>query len=566
MLQGRRTTPLPIPGPELERMRTTLAPRYGAQVWEQDGSRVLVVRVPRDEPDMVRDVEEAVEVLNPGDVQGLTHALLVGEQRIHGVATQPFADLMAQRVEQDRVEAAAWRPKMAPGTHQVVRLPHDVRRLHRLVLRLRCGRVAELDDKELDGWAGELVPRFAEAPYSAVRVVHLVAAQDDVRLDADLFIQDLKTRWQESGLQARLAAELVAKQEDAKRSRQKERDSLLRDLRGRFPRIGTAPLKRMQSGEWEADSGGGEPAHAEPAAGGPLGPRRVPSPADGRSARTAGGPAAPARDPMYAEIDSLGVPFSPSAEPARPRGAPVEPEPPLEPPTAEHQGDAPSRTSSHVPRSRTADDDLGEVAGRAPAPEPEGHASPEAQDPPSEAQDHLSSPSQGGPVSPPAQLDRPDRLPARTASPIPRPDQAGPVAAPMRSSPPPQLPPAPQRPGTVPAARPSQPAAPVAPAFPPDLLRLKAHLEARGFRVLLNPGHDLDLAAERPGGDIKRVIARVMPRLGDAEAQSLLATSRALPIDLALAVAPEAEAAAKRRFIATKVRWVAPTDVDQLAL
>src|ERR1051326_7492562 len=133
MQSSRRTSALPLPQSELDRLKATLSPNYGGQVWEGGGARILVVCVPRPEPDLVNDIEAAVEYLGPADTQDLTAALLVGSERTpaapvpcsaagpagsspapagprapsapllvgwertHAVPVQPFVDLMARR-------------------------------------------------------------------------------------------------------------------------------------------------------------------------------------------------------------------------------------------------------------------------------------------------------------------------------------------------------------------------------------------------------------------------------------------------------------------------------------
>jgi hypothetical protein len=94
----------------------------------------------------------------------------------------------------------------------------------------------------------------------------------------------------------------------------------------------------------------------------------------------------------------------------------------------------------------------------------------------------------------------------------------------------------------------------------------KSALQGAGFDVLVRPAtaHAIDLAAERGEGDIQRVIAVLPPRLDLDTAKALLAASRALDVDLAIAVCADAEPAARRAFIATKARWLHPDDLAGL--
>ncbi|HLF16290.1 MAG TPA: hypothetical protein VI796_02525, partial [Candidatus Thermoplasmatota archaeon] len=98
---------------------------------------------------------------------------------------------------------------------------------------------------------------------------------------------------------------------------------------------------------------------------------------------------------------------------------------------------------------------------------------------------------------------------------------------------------------------------------------LGERLAATGYQVLQDPGvagHEVDLAAERPEGYPQRIIAKFLPHLTPAAADALLAAARSLEADLALAVAPEADDEARKRFIATRAKWVAPDALGQIGL
>jgi hypothetical protein len=213
MATTRRVSALPLPQAELDRLKETLAPYYGGMVWEGAGSRILVVRVPRAEPDLVNDIEQAVEYLSPADTQDLTAALLVGTGRTMAVATQPFADLMARRVQSDHQQGQELRRRIPSDTgHLVYRHPADPRKVLRLGLRVPHGSVSEVGDADLARWAEGLGPLQEQGRLSGVRAVHLVARNDDVRIDGDLFLQDLKERSKEERERRKMADALVAKQ------------------------------------------------------------------------------------------------------------------------------------------------------------------------------------------------------------------------------------------------------------------------------------------------------------------------------------------------------------------
>src|SRR5688500_16424904 len=213
MASARRVSALPLPQAELDKLRSTLAPPYGGQVWEGAGARILVVRVPRAEPDIVNDIEEAVEYLSPSDTQDLTAALLVGTERTHAVPTQPFADLMARRVQGDHDQCQELRRKVTSDTgHLVYRHPADPRKVLRLAVRIPHDTVQDLGDEDFARWATDLGPSLQAGKFAGVRAVYLIARKDDVRLDGDLFFQDLRARVAEEQERHAMAGRLVARQ------------------------------------------------------------------------------------------------------------------------------------------------------------------------------------------------------------------------------------------------------------------------------------------------------------------------------------------------------------------
>jgi hypothetical protein len=208
----RRMQALDVPAVELERMKQALSPRYGSELWDPDGQALLVVRVPSDEPDLVNDLEGAVEYLAPGDVAAAKVTLFVGHQKSHIVPTPTLQGLMEARTALDRAHADALRRALRPGEHKVFQAPEDPRRLHRLALRLPCLKVADVTEEHLAPFVAALGPLLHVPPVSQVRAVQLVADRDDVRLDADLFFQDLEERWREGQERHALAQALAGQQ------------------------------------------------------------------------------------------------------------------------------------------------------------------------------------------------------------------------------------------------------------------------------------------------------------------------------------------------------------------
>ncbi|HEX2065822.1 MAG TPA: hypothetical protein VHI93_03320 [Candidatus Thermoplasmatota archaeon] len=292
----RRTQALDVPAAELERMKEALSPRYGAQMWDPEGHALLVVRVPRDEPDLVNDLEGAVEYLSPSDVRAAKVTLFVGHRRSHIVPTPALQSLMEARVALDHAQAEQVRRFLKPGEHQVFQAPDDPRRLRRLALRLPAAKVADLADTHLAPFVEALGPQLRSPALAHVRAVHLVADGDDVRLDADLFFQDLEERWREERERRALAQALAVRQaavaEATAAKAQGEvpraavtKEGLPRPLPASPPvtRTALAPLRRADSPAWEATT---EVPNKEPLA-------LPPPPTDGMGEVFEVGPVAP---------------------------------------------------------------------------------------------------------------------------------------------------------------------------------------------------------------------------------------------------------------------------------
>ena len=208
----RRTSTLPLPGAELDRLKASLARQYGAQVWDGAGERILVVRVPRGEPDVVNDLEAAVEHLAPSDTDGITAALLVGDDKTLAVPVHPFTELMAQRVRFDHEQCTQLRTRLGGGAHLTYRAPGDPRKVLRLALRVGHPSVQEVDDNDLDQWATTLGADLDAGKLNGVRAVYLVADADEVRIDAALFFQDLRKHASDAKARREMAAQVAARQ------------------------------------------------------------------------------------------------------------------------------------------------------------------------------------------------------------------------------------------------------------------------------------------------------------------------------------------------------------------
>lgn len=100
------------------------------------------------------------------------------------------------------------------------------------------------------------------------------------------------------------------------------------------------------------------------------------------------------------------------------------------------------------------------------------------------------------------------------------------------------------------------------------LSRLRQHLMDAGYRLRVHPdvpGHDIHVAAERSEAP-ERVLAWSWQHLDRDAAERALAATRDLRADLAVIIAPTADADGQRTLVATRVRWTTPDRIEGLRL
>lgn len=229
MATAPRTSTLPLPGAELERLKSTLARQYGSQVWEGAGQRILVVRVPRPEPDIIQDLETAVDHLAAGDTDDITAALLVGDAKPLAVPIHPFMQLMAQRVQFDDQQCRQLRAAMVHGAHKLYRAPGDAKKTLRLALRVHRPRVDDITDADMETWAALLGPDLDGGRLTGTRAVYLIADDDHARVSADLFFHDLRKQLADAKARHEMATQIAARQPAA----------------AKRERVAHAPLRRI---------------------------------------------------------------------------------------------------------------------------------------------------------------------------------------------------------------------------------------------------------------------------------------------------------------------------------
>lgn len=246
----RYREPVPVPYDDLVAIQQRLGHDHDSALWEGDDLQVLVARVPGEVPDFVNDLERIAEKADAADVARADRVLLVAERGVHQVPVNALRQLVTDRRTFDRAQVTMLRTQL-PGrlSHTFYRSPGDPKRHLRLGVRVPCQHVADVDDDILEALVEQIGPRLAKG-VKDVRCVYLVAAEDDVRLDAARFLQDLSEKWRDESRRAEIARQARAA-EEAKRAREeRERSALIGRLEDRYGkgRVAFAPMHRSRSG------------------------------------------------------------------------------------------------------------------------------------------------------------------------------------------------------------------------------------------------------------------------------------------------------------------------------
>lgn len=231
-----------VPATELASWRQQLAPRYGSRLVDEGDRRILVIRVPRAEPDPVNDVEDAIEHLDADEVSKMTHCILVGDLRSAQVYAGPLQDLMQERQRFDSQQIQQLRKRLpAELTHELYRAEGDPRRRWRLAIRIPCDSIKELETRHLDQIADDLGTQLEGPRMQEVAAVYILADKDHVRLEGDHVVQEMRKTWADEDRRRRLIRE--REEAEAKRQREKEaeRRKLLRELEQRMKPAPQAP-------------------------------------------------------------------------------------------------------------------------------------------------------------------------------------------------------------------------------------------------------------------------------------------------------------------------------------
>ena len=183
---------LPVPQETLAELQTELPTHYGSCVWEGQGRKTLVIRVPNEIPDMIGDLEQAVEFVAPAHVKETTDCVLVGGKKVQALPMAPLRQLMSRRVALDQEQVTALRAVLPSklATH-LYRSPDDPKRLLRLGVSLPVHHIRDASDQDFEDMAKLIGPAIREKKLDGLHCVYLVATEDHVRLQPGPFLDDV---------------------------------------------------------------------------------------------------------------------------------------------------------------------------------------------------------------------------------------------------------------------------------------------------------------------------------------------------------------------------------------
>lgn len=241
----RHRGPLPIPTEELVRIQGSLDP-YQSTLWEGQGVRLFIARVPDADPDLVNDLERIAELAQASHVASADGALLLAPKNVHTVPLDPLRRLLEDRVRFDADQARKLRLEI-PGASGVrlYRGLDDPKRRLRLAIVIAQEQVADLDDDDLLDAAEALGDALATG-LRDVHCIYLIASRDHVRLNPQDLLPELVEQWNDPARRERLAQEQLEAQMAAEQERQAAKQQLDEELKARFERVVVAPVRSME--------------------------------------------------------------------------------------------------------------------------------------------------------------------------------------------------------------------------------------------------------------------------------------------------------------------------------
>lgn len=192
MLRGEA---LPLPAKEMASLRADLDREYGDSVVPTTSGPLYIIRVPHGEPDFLRDLEAAVDVLPYRDLRGYRAVLLIGDRAHMGVSIDMLRSLLEARERSQSDWLQRLRGQLAVGDFHLGRVPTDPQRRLRAVFHVEVDSVTQLEEADFNRLA-EMLPDVKAAAPGQVRpaFAYLLARDDHVQLDGGPFFTDLERR------------------------------------------------------------------------------------------------------------------------------------------------------------------------------------------------------------------------------------------------------------------------------------------------------------------------------------------------------------------------------------
>lgn len=181
---------LPIPEERIQSLRAELAD-HRAAVETVDGEEILVVRSPRDSPDLVADIEDALVYLDPDDADAGT-VLLAGSTTVTKVDPKVIARKLEDRAREDAKLVEQVRPLLEEPYDWTLFRGGTRRDLLRSAVLVPRRSATDLAGDDLAPLKRNLGPIRDTPTGQDLDVVYVLGADDHVRLDAERFFGDLR--------------------------------------------------------------------------------------------------------------------------------------------------------------------------------------------------------------------------------------------------------------------------------------------------------------------------------------------------------------------------------------
>lgn len=187
---------VPFTPSEIGAVREGLLHVHDHRVLDRAGKRYLFIRAAGDHPDVVHDLERALEDVPSWCAYGLEAVFVLGARgdlHIPSYTVLPALE-MRDRLDAELAQDARARLDVHYGS-DVMRVRGDPRGLRRLRIRVPRERVVEVSEPDLVAIADALGPSLDAGRLRDVRLCLLVAEADHLRFRAVDFLADVGTRW-----------------------------------------------------------------------------------------------------------------------------------------------------------------------------------------------------------------------------------------------------------------------------------------------------------------------------------------------------------------------------------